>query len=199
MDDVDVRAATDGDLEQLGQMAGALVRFHHAIDPRRYLLVDRVEEGYREWFRTEMQSPDARVLVAETAGGGSLLGYAYGRVEAREWNLLVDRHGALHDVMVRTEARGLGVGRALVLAFCEAMKALGAPRVLLHTAYTNTAAQGLFLGVGFRPTMVEMTLDFDDLKSEPHEGAAILTRGQRSDRTPSSRTEGGLLLPGAVR
>lgn len=153
-----VRRATEADLPALGAMAADLVRFHHAIDPLRYLLVDRVEEGYRRWFRQELATSEAVLLVAETEGGPAL-GYAYGRLEGRDWNLLIDRHAALHDILVKPEARGLGLGRALLDAFCAEVKSLGAPRVLLHTAHSNETAQRLFREKGFRPTMVEMTLE----------------------------------------
>jgi RimJ/RimL family protein N-acetyltransferase len=36
-----IRSATEADLEDLGRMAGALVRFHHALDPLRFFLLAR--------------------------------------------------------------------------------------------------------------------------------------------------------------
>ncbi len=156
-----VRAATMGDLGPLGEMAGALVRFHHAIDDRRFFMARGVEQGYRRWFAQELENPDA-VLLAGVGEDGAVLGYAYGRLEARDWNQLLGRHAALHDILVKPEARGSGLGRALLDAFCAAVKARGAPRVVLHTAYTNEAAQSLFKARGFRPTMIEMTLELDD-------------------------------------
>jgi ribosomal protein S18 acetylase RimI-like enzyme len=49
------------------------------------------------------------------------------------------------------------VGAKLVLETCRRLEALGAPRVLLHTAVQNEAAQALFEKLGFRSTMIEMT------------------------------------------
>jgi len=158
---VTIRPARPAELAQLGELAARLVRFHHAIDPLRFLLVDRVAEGYTRWFGKELDNPDALVLTA-AEGDGPPLGYAYGRLEARDWNLLLDRHAALHDILVTEEARGRGVGRGLLAAFCATMKLRGAPRIVLHTATSNLAAQGLFREVGFRPTMMEMTLELGD-------------------------------------
>jgi len=41
------------------------------------------------------------------------------------------------------------------------LKALGAPRCVLHTRFENFAAQRLFERAGFRRTMVEMTRELD--------------------------------------
>lgn len=158
---VTVRAATREDLGPLGEMAAALVRFHHAIDERRFFMAAGVEQGYRRWFGKELENPDA-VLLAGVGADGAVLGYAYGRVEERDWNQLLGRHAALHDILVKPEARGTGLGRALLDAFCAEVKGRGAPRVVLHTAYTNAVAQSLFKARGFRPTMIEMTLELED-------------------------------------
>jgi len=48
-------------------------------------------------------------------------------------------------------------GRALLDATLEALKAKGAPRVVLSTAERNESAQRLFARAGFRRTMIEMT------------------------------------------
>jgi predicted GNAT family acetyltransferase len=95
------------------------------------------------------------LLVAERAG--ALVGYAYGRLEERDWNQLLDACGALHDLWVEDGERGRGTGAALVLAMCAALASKGAPRVVLHAAAGNAPAQALFARLGFRPTMVEMT------------------------------------------
>lgn len=154
-----IRPARAADLPALGELAGALVRFHHALNPRRYMLVDGVEAGYAGWFRRELDDPDAVILAA--AEGEHVLGYAYGRVETRDWNALLDRHGALHDIFVDPSARRRGVARQLLRAILRALENKGAPRVLLHTALENAAAQALFATFGFRTTMLEMTRERD--------------------------------------
>ncbi|MEZ4394195.1 MAG: GNAT family N-acetyltransferase [Polyangiales bacterium] len=155
MNAVQVRGATLDDLPAVSALAEALVELHHGFDPRRFLRVPGVAEGYLKWFTRELENPDAIILVATGAEG--LVGYVYGRVEPRDWNMLLDRHAALHDIYVSAEARGRGVAEALVDAFAERARALGAPRVVLHTASQNEAAQRLFARLGFRPTMIEMT------------------------------------------
>jgi len=152
-----VRPVEPPDLAAVGRLAGQLVRYHHALDPQRYMRIDNVEEGYARFLGKEAGNPRAVVLCAADALSGAIIGYAYGTLEGRDYNALLEPHGALHDVLVDPEARRVGVGKHLVLETCRRLEALGAPRLLLHTAVQNGAAQALFKKVGFRSTMIEMT------------------------------------------
>lgn len=152
-----MRRAGDGDVAVMAAMAAELVRLHHGFDAERFFLPEEVESGYGWWFARELQNKDAVLLVAQSEE--KVVGYAYGRVEERDWNQLLGRHAALHDVLVKPEARGSGAGRELVTMFCEIVKGLGVPRVVLHTAAKNTSAQEFFSSHGFRSTMIEMTLE----------------------------------------
>jgi ribosomal protein S18 acetylase RimI-like enzyme len=155
--DVVVRPAEEHDLPRVGQLAGDLVRMHHAADPSRFLLVDDVEKGYAQWLARERTRPEAVVLVSSS--GSDVVGYTYGTLEGRDWNLLLDAHGVVQDIFVASHARGAGIGRALLTAMVAALEGLGAPRIILSTMVGNETAQRLFRQCGFRPTMVEMTKD----------------------------------------
>ena len=152
---VTLRPATPSDEPALGRMGAALAQQHHAFDSARFMLPEDVESGYRWWLGREAKKADAVVLVAEL--DGEVVGYAYGRVEAVDWNALLDRCGAFHDLWVEEKARGTGVGALLAEALMQRLTALGVPRVVLHTAAKNANAQRLFAKLGWRPTMVEMT------------------------------------------
>jgi ribosomal protein S18 acetylase RimI-like enzyme len=130
---------------------------HHAKDPARFMLVENVEEGYAWWLTRELERAEAVVLVA--CRDATIVGYAYGTIEERDWNMLLDAHGAVHDVFVADEGRRKGVGEALVKGLIRALEELGAPRVVLSTMVDNGEAQRLFKRCGFRPTMIEMTRD----------------------------------------
>jgi ribosomal protein S18 acetylase RimI-like enzyme len=144
-------------------MAGALVREHHAMDPRRFMLIDAVEVGYREWFGKEISRRGAVILVAEE--DLEITGYAYATLEGRNWNDLLDACGKLQDLYVAAGARRRGVARRLVESTLLELRALGAPRVVLMSAEHNPGAQAFFAALGFRRTMVEMTRELDS--SEP--------------------------------
>ena len=150
-----VRPAAHADLGATARLAGKLVRMHHAFDAQRFMLLENVEAGYERFFASQLASPDAVILVADRAG--TIVGYAYGALEGRNWNNLLEACGAIHDVFVDAEARRHGVAGALVTEMLRRLEALGAPRVVLHTAWANESAQGLFAALGFRRTMLEMT------------------------------------------
>ena len=160
-----VRPATPADLPAVARLAAKLVRYHHALDAHRFMILEPVEPGYERWLGHELADPQAVIVVAER--DGTLLGYAYGRVEARDWNALLDAHGALHDLYVDEAARSGGVGLALIEAIAARLAALGAPRVVLHTATQNTTAQRLFARAGFRSTMIEMTRELEAPQRPP--------------------------------
>ena len=163
---ITVREAEAADLPTLGRLGAMLVRYHHDLDPRRFMEIAHVEQGYARFLGSQLTSADAVVLVAclreGEAADPTVVGYAYGTHEPRDWNALLDAHGALHDVIVDPGARRHGAAEALVLEVCRRLKALGAPRVVLHTAVQNEAAQRLFAKLGFRKTMIEMTREATD-------------------------------------
>jgi ribosomal protein S18 acetylase RimI-like enzyme len=155
MNDVVIRPAVTADLAQVATLAGALVRMHHEVDPDRFFLPERVEEGYAWWLGRELERSGAVVLVADR--GGEVVGYTYGTREERNWNALLDEHGAIHDVYVAPHARRRGISRRLVEDMIAELRRRGAPRIVLSTMVANDAAQKLFASCGFRPTMLEMT------------------------------------------
>lgn len=154
---VSVRRATPEDLPGMAKRAARLVELHHDWDQARFILPRGVEEGYRGWFGRELRDQDAVLLVGILEG--AIVGYLYGRIEAHDWNMLLDRHGALHDIYVDETARGHHVGEALIETFMDALRERGVPRAVLHTASANTKAHGMFERVGFRRTMIEMTCE----------------------------------------
>ncbi len=151
-----VRPATDADMPALGRLGAALLRTHHDFDPLRFLTPpDQPESGYAWFLGTQMDEPDACVLVAEV--DGEVVGYVYAGLEPMSWKELRDAAGFIHDVAVAETHRGRGIGASLVQRASDWLREQGAPRVLLWTAERNAAARRLFLRLGFRPTMIEMT------------------------------------------
>ena len=155
-----VRPATEHDLPAAAELAGRLARLHHDTDPARFFLPENVVEGYLWWFKRELVRKGAVILVAETTGADAerrVVGYSYGGLAERDWNLLLDEHGAIHDIYVADDERRSGVGAHLLAAMLAALETLGAPRIVLSTMPTNLAAQRLFARHGFRATFIEMT------------------------------------------
>lgn len=156
---VKIRAATLSDRELLGRFGGALMRQHHAADPKRFIQVEHPEAGYGRFLASQLANPNSLVLVAEHTG--AVIGYVYADVEPTSWMELRGPCGVVHDVYVDEAARRLGAGRELMRAAIEWIRSKGHSQVVLLTKTRNEHAQHLFTALGFRPTMIEMTLDLD--------------------------------------
>jgi len=153
---VEIRDATRDDVPALARLGAKLAREHHAMDPARFFVPEEpIEDGYAWWLGKERVSPRAVVLAA--ARRGRIVGYAYGRIEPRDWNTLRDRCGVGVDLWVEPRARRSGIGAALVEALAARLAERGAPRVVLNVASRNARASRMFAAMGFRETMVEMT------------------------------------------
>lgn len=150
-----IRPMVAGDLGPVSKLAAELVRLHHRWDSKRFMLVDKIEEGYRWFLGTQLEEASALLLVAER--DGAIIGYLYGSMEERNWNLLLEPFGAVNDVYVDPGQRNGGVATALVTEAFARLRARGAPRVVLMSAQANAEGQKLFEKLGFRRTMVEMT------------------------------------------
>ena len=160
-----IRPATAADLPALTDLGLALARQHYTYDPRRYDLFAGVADlasdfpaQQRAYLARQFGRPEAAVLVAEQAG--VVVGYAYGGLEPASFELGLREAGWIHDILVRDDAQGSGAGRQLLAALVAALRERGAQAILLHAAVQNEKAQHVFERYGFRPTMLEMRLDF---------------------------------------
>ncbi len=154
MSEVIIRDMEARDLDQVSVLAAQLVRQHHGFDARRFLLVEPVEQGYRWFLDSQLGEAGVLLLVAEV--DGAIAGYVYGALEERNWALLLDAHGAIHDVFVDQRFRRRGVAKRLMQVAIDRLEAQ-AEQVVLSSASPNLEAQSLFRSLGFRDTMVEMT------------------------------------------
>jgi ribosomal protein S18 acetylase RimI-like enzyme len=156
---ITIRAATASDQELLGRLGGALMRQHHAADSKRFIQVEHPEAGYGRFLVSQLMNPNSLVMVAEHSG--AVVGYVYADVESTNWMELRGPCGVVHDVYVHEAARRLGAGRELMRAAIEWIRSKGRSQVVLLTKTRNEHAKHLFAALGFRPTMIEMTLDLE--------------------------------------
>lgn len=110
--------------------------------------LDRVMEIERSCFSTPWKDTTFRGLLRRTdtdlVGAERerrLVGYAV------SWTV-VDQ-SELGNVAVAAEARGAGIGRALVEAIVERVRARGSRECFLEVRESNLVAQGLYRDMGF--------------------------------------------------
>jgi GNAT superfamily N-acetyltransferase len=164
---ITIRRATASDQESLGNFGGALMRQHHAADPERFIQVEHPEAGYGRYLVSQLSNPNSLVMVAERSG--KIVGYVYADIETTSWMDLRGPCGIVHDIFVDQAARRQGAGRELLRAAIAWIHSKGRSQVVLWTKIKNDHAQDLFTSLGFRPTMIEMTLDQEARGAKKHE------------------------------
>lgn len=135
-----------------------------------------MEKLYGSFLGTQLVKPNIIILVAER--DGKVIGYTYSGVEGNDYMALRGPAGAVYDIVVDPAYRKQGVGRMLLDATLDALKARGAPRVVLSTAEQNHSAQRLFDRAGFRRTMIEMTRELDGKDSANQGAVNVKTTGK---------------------
>jgi putative acetyltransferase len=90
-------------------------------------------------------APAGRLILART---GSQLAGCVGVRRLKRLTLTCE----MKRLYVRSEARGLGLGRKLAVASVEAGRELGYTRMVLDTLGRMTAARGIYASLGFRET-----------------------------------------------
>lgn len=158
-----VRRATKDDLSCIGTLGKILVDAHHGFDKTRFLAANsRTPADYARFLGEQLADRTAAIFVADH--GGKLIGYTFARLEGHDYMVLRGPAGVVHDLMVAEEHRRRGIGRQLLQAAVAFLRSQGAPRVVLSTAARNEGAQRLFAGMGFRPTMNEMTCELGEFR-----------------------------------
>lgn len=153
-----IRKALPTDAPALGRLGAMLMRTHYEFDRHRFLAPHAgVESGYASFLGSLLGSEDDVIFVAEDSG--AIVGYVYAALEPLSWKELRGPAGFVHDVAVAPEAQKSGVAKALMEAAIAWLREHRAPRVILWTASPNVPAQKLFQSLGFRTTMLEMTLE----------------------------------------
>lgn len=154
---ISVRPATEADVEQLGRYGIQLTALHHSWDAERFISSERATPAmYGGFLAKQIGKPDAVLLVVEDAG--AVVGYCWAGMEGFDYMALRGPAGEIYDIFIDPARRREGLGRILLDATIAALEALGAPQIVLSTAYKNEAGQRLFAAAGLRPTMIEMTM-----------------------------------------
>ena len=153
-----IRKATRADSDVLGRLGALLMTVHCNFDRLRFLAPgEDAAAGYAQFLASQLDDPDSVIFVAEI--DGTVAGYCYAGIEPLSWKELRDEAGFIHDLALDPAARRQGAARALLAAALEWLRGRQMRRVMLWTSTENAPAQQLFRQAGFRPTMMEMSLE----------------------------------------
>lgn len=138
MEGLKIRAATAEDAELVAGLAAALSR-HEGVPPPNFTA---------ETFRRDGFGPDAAFATILAELGGRPLGYAISYPGYDVQSGTRGRHIA--DLYVAPEARGQGVGRALLAMVARVAKAHGGHWLALQMKQGNTDAEAFYRRLGGR-------------------------------------------------
>lgn len=147
-----VRRGTAEDIDRLEPLWEAL-RAHHASLPE--MPPTRTPEDswsyrrskYRDWLSKE----DTTLLLAERGGGEEVIGYAMLTLGtgAATWDV-GDHVVEVETLSVSADARGQGVGRALLDVAAQVAREAGAATLAVGVAHTNAEAIRFYEREGYR-------------------------------------------------
>lgn len=136
-----VRLAGPADLDALTALFEGYLEFYK---------VDADSAAARRYLAGHLAAGTAHVLIAELADGSAAepaVGFA--QLYPTYDSLALGRRLVLYDLFVAPQARGRGVGRALLDAAVELGRSLEVVSLTLDTAHDNTTAQALYESAGF--------------------------------------------------
>ena len=142
MREFEVRAATPRDAAALSELGRAV-----SAEPGRWLLSTdgwRSPEAERRYLRALRRYPDAAVFVAEA--GGRIIGRLSTIRDAHP----ASRHVAALGLMVASDQRRRGVGRALLDEAVRWARESGIRKLELYVLPHNEGAVALYEAYGFR-------------------------------------------------
>lgn len=140
MTDITIRRLTRADLGALCDMIRALAAYHGDVSTVSEAMLER------DCFASlPTAQPWVQILVAEEAG--ALLGY--GALLPRAQLQFAERGMDLHHLFVRPEARGRGVGQALLQAARQLAGRKGAGFLSVGVDPRNGGAEAFYLANGF--------------------------------------------------
>ena len=146
--DVEVRRATADDAQAIGAVFDAAVRAGWT-----YLgeLAERPMFTPEDWDRLVAEHAPPNVLLVATDHAGRILGYAAAH----------PADGELFLLFVHPDHGGRGIGRTLLSAAHDALRAAGCEEAFLFTHEQNERALAVYASAGYRPDGSDRVSDFE--------------------------------------
>ncbi|MEJ0013698.1 MAG: GNAT family N-acetyltransferase [Bauldia sp.] len=106
---------------------------------------------------TRFHDPEEPMFALGAFLGGQLVGITHYLFHRSGWSIHDSCY--LQDLFVLPEARGHGVGRALIAAVVEQAREAGSERLYWHTHETNKTAQALYDKVAVLSGFIQYRVD----------------------------------------
>ena len=147
--EITIRVAIDGDVEQLAALSASVQQLHVAERPAVFKAAD--PQALRDLFRRRLGEPTVRIWIAEIAG--LVVGYAVTVDKRQEESLHAYARSwrEIEEIAVRAEDRRRGVASALLRAVEIATRADRISVLELNTWAFNDVARKSFERFGFVP------------------------------------------------
>lgn len=145
-----MRRAGARDVDRVAALWTALAEHHGRLDPRHALRSGAAHE-IRRLAASELADPDAVALLYER--DGQALGLCMARIDHAPPIQREIVRAEIGELFVREEARGAGVGRALVDAAFAWARARGIERVVVRVFERNRDGRAFWRALGFGALM----------------------------------------------
>ena len=133
-----VRQATPDDLETVAQLFDQYRQFYRRASDL---------PAARAFLGSRLQNGDSIIFVVQVEPGGAIVGFT--QLYPLFASLSIGRAFVLNDLFVSPVARGLGLGRHLLVRAAQYGRESGARYLELSTQTTNVAAQRLYEKLGW--------------------------------------------------
>jgi ribosomal protein S18 acetylase RimI-like enzyme len=144
-----IRSATHADLDQMLELFPRLAAFDLPANRSPEDLWRGDAELLRLW--SAGRAPHCLVYVAADPNQ-AILGIAMAQL--REELLSHEPSAHLEVIVVRDEAEGQGIGKALIAAIEQAVQQQGARSITLHVFATNTRARAVYERLGYSGELI---------------------------------------------
>nr|TFG54647.1 MAG: GNAT family N-acetyltransferase [Hyphomicrobiales bacterium] len=152
---VSIRPATLGDADAIARLTACIQQLHFEALPK---LFRPPNEGLFPAKKLSALLKDSNSIVAVAEVDNRIVGHIYAEHVQRAENAfrLSESTIYINQIGVREEARGQGIGTALIAFIEERAAALGVHAIGLDYWAFNTPARGFFEARGFKPLQVKM-------------------------------------------
>ena len=151
--DISVRRATDDDIDQLIALYGPMEAEQTAKKPI-WALTDGLDRDYAPTLRTALHADESWLIVGSI--DGVIVGVAWATIEPMLDRAEGARIGRIRLIYTQPDARGVGVGHAMLTDLLDILRAEGIRHFDAPAGPGQRATKNFFEGHGFAARSIIM-------------------------------------------